>query len=44
MIIFMLQILYIIAIENLLLLFKENMHVFQFKIIIPPTESSLRRK
>ena len=37
MIIFMLQILYIIAIDNLLLLFKENMHVFQFKIIIPPT-------
>ena len=44
MILFMLQILYIIAIDNLLLLFKENMPVFQFKIIIPSTESSLRRK
>ena len=44
MIIFMLQILYIIAIDNLLLLFKGNMHAFQFKIIIPPTESSLKRK
>ena len=44
MIIFMLQILYIIAIDNLLMLFKGNIHVFQFKIIISPTESSLRRK